>query len=53
MEAQGLTWAEVIQELENSPKAQALIQRASRDFLEGRENALGLAEFVGILAGDV
>ena len=53
MESQGLTWEEVIKDLEKAPKAKALIQRASKDFMEGREDTVGLAEFVGILAGDV
>jgi hypothetical protein len=53
MQSQGLTWDEVIQDLEKSPKAKALIQRVSRDFLDGREDAMGIAEFLGILAGDV
>lgn len=53
MQSQGLTWDELIKDLDKSPKAKALIQRVSKDFLEGRENALGVAEVVGILAEDV
>lgn len=53
MESQGLTWEEVLEDLEKSPKAKALIKRASQDFLAGKENEFGLAEFVGILAGDL
>ena len=53
MTRNGLTWADLIADLENAPLAQALISLASDDFLSGREDAAGLAELIGILAGDI
>ena len=53
MTAEELKWEDLLEELGNSPKVQQLIQRASRDFMEGREDARGLAEIIGALAGDV
>jgi hypothetical protein len=53
MESQGVSWADLISDLNNAPLVKELIQRASQDFLSGQEDTAGLAELIGILAGDI